>query len=252
MTFALPELATLFMLTFARVATLGMLLPGTGERLIPGRMRLSFALLLTLILLPLVRGLFPQGGAPAIVIGTLIGEVAIGLMLGLATRMVVAALQTAGNIVAQELGLSFAMTIDPTQGGGQEASIGNFLTLLGVTLVFATDLHHLAIAAIGNSYELLPPARMPDTGDAAQLAIGAVARAFKLAVQISAPFIAFAFLFNLGLGILSRLMPQMQVFFLAMPMTILIGVLVLLASLGMMMSVYLGHLGAFLSQLGMG
>jgi flagellar biosynthetic protein FliR len=196
--------------------------------------------------------LFPAATAPAAVIGTLIGEVAVGLTLGLATRMVVAALQTAGNIVAQELGLSFAMTIDPTQGGGQEAAIGNFLTLLGVTLVFATDLHHVAIAAIGNSYELLPPASMPDTGDAARLAIGAVGRAFKLAVQISAPFIAFAFLFNLGLGILSRLMPQMQVFFLALPLTILIGVIVLMAALGMMMSVYLGQLGDFLNQLGFG
>ncbi|MGA0596464.1 flagellar biosynthetic protein FliR [Enterovirga sp. CN4-39] len=252
MTFAIPELASLFMLTFARVGTLVMLLPGTGERLVPARLRLAFAFLLTLLLLPIVRNLFPAGDAPQVVIGTMIGEVAIGLMLGLATRMVVSALQTAGNIVAQELGLSFAMTIDPTQGGGQEAAIGNFLTLLGITLVFATDLHHLAIAAIGNSYELLPPARLPEAGDAAQLAIGAVGRAFRLAVQISAPFIAFAFLFNLGLGILSRLMPQMQVFFLAMPLTILIGVLVLLAALGMMMSVYLGQLGAFLSQLGMG
>ena len=95
MTFALPELATLFMLTFARVGTLVMLLPGTGERLVPGRLRLSFAFLLTLILLPLVRGLFPTNTAPAAVIGILIGEVAIGLALGLATRMVVAALQTA-------------------------------------------------------------------------------------------------------------------------------------------------------------
>jgi flagellar biosynthetic protein FliR len=93
---------------------------------------------------------------------------------------------------------------------------------------------------------------MPDTGDAARLAIGAVGRAFKLAVQISAPFIAFAFLFNLGLGILSRLMPQMQVFFLALPLTILIGVIVLMAALGMMMSVYLGQLGDFLNQLGFG
>ena len=85
-----------------------------------------------------------------------------------------------------------------------------------------------------------------------RLAIGAVGRAFRLAVQISAPFIAFAFLFNLGLGILSRLMPQMQVFFLAMPLTILIGTLVLFAAIGAMMSVYLGQLGGFLAQLGFG
>lgn len=250
MTFAIPELATLFMLVFARVGTLVMLLPGIGERLVPGRLRLGLAFLLTLIVLPLARGLLPARGEPAAIIGLLVGEVAVGLVLGLATRIVIGALQTAGTIVAQELGLSFAMTVDPTQGGGQEAAIGNFLTLLGVTLVFATDVHHLAIVAVRDSYAILPPVGVPDPGDAARLAVGAVVRAFALAVQIAAPFIAFAFLFNLGLGILSRLMPQMQVFFLAMPLTILIGILILLAGLGVMMSVYVQDLGRFLSEFG--
>jgi flagellar biosynthetic protein FliR len=252
MTVAIPDLATLFVLTFARVGTLVMLLPGVGERLVPARLRLSFALLLTLVVLPFARGFLPNGGTPPAVIGLMIGEIAVGLVLGLATRIVVATLQVAGAIIAQELGLSFAMTVDPTQGGGQEAAIGNFLTLLGVTLVFATDIHHLAIVAVGESYTLLPPAGVPDAGDALKLAVGAVGKAFALALQISAPFVAFALLFNLGLGVLSRLMPQMQVFFLAMPLTILAGVMILFVAVTVMMTVYLGHLGRFLQQLGGG
>ena len=251
MTIAIPELSTLFMLVFARVGTLVMLLPGTGERLVPGRLRLAFALLLTLMLLPFVRGLMPAASGPA-VLGTLLGELVVGLVLGLATRIVVGALQTAGAIIAQELGLSFAMTIDPTQGAGQEAAIGNFLTLLGVTLVFAADIHHLAIAAIRDSYALLPPIGVPDPGDALRLAVGAVARSFGLAARISAPFIAFAILFNLGLGILSRLMPQMQVFFLALPLTILVGAVILLVCLGVMMGLFVEDLGAFLTGFGIG
>jgi flagellar biosynthetic protein FliR len=69
-------------------------------------------------------------------------------------------------------------------------------------------------------------------------------------VQSAAPFIVFAILFNLGLGVLSRLMPQLQVFFLAMPATILIGMLVLLAVIGVMMGVFLEDLGKFLMELG--
>ena len=249
MNFLIPEMATAFMLTFARVGTLVMLMPGIGEQMIPVRVRLGAALLLTLVLFPLTRTLLPAGGTPDAIIAVLIGEIAVGLVLGLAVRMVVGALQTAGNIVAQQLGLAFAMTVDPAMGG-QQAAIGNFLTLLGITLIFAADLHHLAIMAIRDSYAFLPPAGVPEVGDAAMLAMRAVGRGFALAVQIAAPFIAFGILFNLGLGVLSRLMPQLQVFFLAMPATILIGMLLLLVALGVMMGVFLEDLAQFLAELG--
>lgn len=249
MTLLIPELATAFMLTFARVGTLVMLLPGLGEQMIAPRIRLAFALLLTLVLFPLTRTLLPASPAPQAVLLLLAGELAVGFVLGLATRMVVAALQTAGNIVAQQLGLAFAMTVDPTMGG-QQAAVGNFLTLLGLTLIFSFDLHHLAIAAIRDSYAFLPPSGMPGAGDAATLAITAVGRGFALGVQLAAPFIAFGILFNLGLGVLSRLMPQLQVFFLAMPASILLGMAVLLAVVGAMMGVFVAGLGDFLRGLG--
>lgn len=245
MRFLIPDLATAFMLTFARVGTLVMLMPGIGEQLVTPRARLAFGLLLSLVLFPLTRTLLPAGGSPAAVVGLLIGEIAVGLLIGLAVRMIIGALQTAGSIVAQQLGLAFAMSIDPAMGG-QQAAIGNLLTLLGVGLIFAADLHHLAIAAIRDSYAVLPPVGVPASGDAATLAIRATGQGFALAVQISAPFIAFAILFNLGLGVLSRLMPQLQVFFLAMPATILIGMLVLLATLSVMMGVFVDGLGTFI------
>ena len=249
MTIPIPELATLFVLCFARVGTLVMLLPGIGERAIPARMRLSLALLLALAVFPVARTLMPATPSPQLLVATLIGEICVGLVLGLATRAVTAALQAAGTIAAQQLGLSYATTVDPSFGG-QDVAIGNFLVLLGVTLVFATDLHHLAITAIRDSYALLPPVGLPDVGDATKLAITAVARGFALGVRIAAPFIVFAILFNLGLGVLSRLMPQMQVFFIGLPLTIMIGMLILLAALGLMMAVYLGDLRDFLGEIG--
>lgn len=249
MNLLIPEIAAAYILTFARVGTLVMLMPGIGERLIAARARLAFALALSLVMFPVTRPLLPLAGGPPAVIATLIGEIAIGLVLGLSVRMVVASLQTAGTIVAQQLGLGFATTVDPGMGG-QQASIANFLNLLGLTLVFATDLHHLAIGAIRASYNLLPPAGLPEASDAAMLAIRAVGQGFALAVQISAPFIVFGVLFNLGLGVLSRLMPQFQIFFLAMPATILAGMLVMMAVLAVMMSVFVEQLGGYLSQLG--
>ncbi|AWN42147.1 flagellar biosynthetic protein FliR [Methylobacterium durans] len=250
MNLLLPGIAAAYLLTFARVGTLIMLMPGLGEQLVSARLRLAFALLVSLVLFPAVRPLLPlQDGALAgpQLIALLFGETLIGLVLGLAVRMVIAALQTAGLIVSQQLGLSYAMTVDPTMGG-QQAALGNFLTLLGVTLILAADLHHLALDAIGRSYAVLPPNGVPGMGEAAMLALKAIGRGFSLAVQISAPFIAFGILFNLGLGVLSRLMPQLQVFFVAVPASILIGMAILLGALGVMMGVFLDDLGRYLAE----
>ena len=204
-----------------------MLMPGVGEQLVSARLRLAFALLVSLVLFPMVRPLLPATAAPTGHRAAVRGEL-VGLVLGLTVRMVLAALQTAGNIVSQQLGLSYAMTVDPTMGG-QQAALGNFLTLLGVTLILAADLHHLALDAIGGA---TPCCRrpVPGMGEAAMLAVKAIGRGFTLAVQIASPFIAFGILFNLGLGVLSRLMPQLQVFFVAVPASILIGMLILFGS----------------------
>jgi flagellar biosynthetic protein FliR len=251
MNLLLPSIAAAFLLTFARVGTLVMLMPGVGDQLVSPRLRLAFAVLLTLVLFPTVKPLLPmQGGAiagPALV-GLLFGEILVGLMLGLSVRMVLAALQTAGMVISQQLGLSYAMTVDPMQGG-QQAALGNFLSLMGITLILATDLHHVSILAIGRSYALLPPDGVLGMGEAARLALKAVARGFSLGLQIAAPFIAFGILFNVGLGVLARLMPQMQVFFVAVPASVLIGMIVLLGSLGVMMGVFLDDIGRYLADL---
>ncbi len=244
----LPELSALFVLVFARVGTLVMLLPGLGERIIQARARLAVAVFLALMMMPVARPVMTLPTEPVGLMGLLLGEIMIGFILGFSSRLIMAALQTAGAIVAQQLGLGFATTIDPA-AGAQNPSIGNLLSLLGITLILVTDLHHLAIVAIHESYRLLPPGGMPDINDAMMLAVMATARGFKLAVQISAPFIVFGLLFNLGLGVLARLMPQLQVFFLAVPASIMIGMLVLLAVLGVMMSSFLEELGAHMRLL---
>jgi flagellar biosynthetic protein FliR len=140
--------------------------------------------------------------------------------------------------VAQQMGLGFVTAVDPTQGQ-QGMIVGNFLSLLGITLIFATDLHHLVIAALNDSYVLFRPGEMPIVGDAAQMLSNTVTSAFRIGVQLSAPFLVFGLLFNLGLGVLSRLMPQMQVFFVGMPLSILVGFMILLLVVGAMMMTFL-------------
>lgn len=244
----LPELAALFMLVFARVGTMVMLMPGLGERFVLNRAKLAIAVFLALLLLPVARPLMQVPSDPGLLMSLLISEILIGGILGLSARLIMAALQTAGVIMANQIGLGFATAVDPAMGQ-QNPSIGNFLSILGITLVLVTDLHHLAIAAIHNSYTMLPPGAYPSVGDASALGLQAVSKGFSIAVQMSAPFIVFGLLFNLGLGVLARLMPQFQVFFLGAPASILIGMAILAAIVSVMMTVFLGELGSFLKQL---
>ena len=151
-------------------------------------------------------------------------------------------------MVAQQLGLGFVTAVDPTQGQ-QGIIIGNFLALLGVTLIFATDLHLLVIRGLNESYSLFAPGEMPQVGDVAQLVTSTIATAFKIGIQISAPFLVFGLLFNLGLGVLSRLMPQMQVFFIGMPLSIILGLLLLMLVIAAMMGVFVNYMEDILGQL---
>ena len=245
----LPALAAAFMLVFARIGTMVMLLPGLGELSMPVRMRLTVALVLAAVMLPLHRAAYQIDlrmlGPVLVMFGE---ELMIGAVLGVTARLTLSALQITGSVVAQQLGLGFVTAVDPMQGQ-QGVIVGNFLTLLGVMLVFAADLHHLVIAALDDSYTLFRPGEVPLTGDMAALTTQSVAGAFRIGVQLSAPFLVFGILFNLGLGILSRLMPQMQVFFVAMPLSILAGLVILVFVIAAMMATFLGYFEGVLREL---
>jgi flagellar biosynthesis protein FliR len=238
----LPALAATFMLVFARIGAMVMLLPGLGESNIPVRIKLAIALLLTLIVLPLHRAAYHvdlQASLNPLVV-LMLHEIIIGVVLGATARVTLSALQVAGSVIAQQMGLGFVTAVDPTQGQ-QGLLIGNFLTILGITLLFATDSHHLVIAALNDSYAVFSPGEMMPSGDVAALATRAFAAAFKIGMQLAAPFLVFGLVFNIGLGVLARLMPQMQVYFVGVPLSIMAGFLIFAAVIAAMMGTFLDY-----------
>jgi len=246
----LPVLAAAFMLVFARIGAMVMLLPGLGESNIPVRIKLSVALLLTLIILPLHRTDYHIDlGSMAALLVMMLYEILIGIVLGATARVTLATLQVAGAVIAQQLGLGFATSVDPTTQGQQGVLIGNFLTLLGVTMLFATDSHHLVIAALNDSYSIFTPGELVPSGDVAALATRAFAAAFKIGMQLSAPFLVFGLVFNIGLGVLARLMPQMQVYFVGVPLSILSGFLIFAVVLAAMMGSFLDYFIAVMHEM---
>jgi flagellar biosynthesis protein FliR len=245
----LPVLAAAFMLVFARVGAMVMLLPGLGESNIPVRIKLAIAVLLTLIILPLHRAAYQidTQSMPALLV-LMIHEIVVGVVLGATARVTLSALQVGGAVIAQQMGLGFVTSVDPTQGQ-QGVLIGNFLTMLGITLLFATDSHYLVIAALNDSYAIFSPGELMPSGDIAALATRAFAAAFKLGVQLAAPFLVFGLVFNVGLGVLARLMPQMQVYFVGVPLSILAGFLVFSLVLVAMMGVFLNYFNGVMHDL---
>ena len=239
---ALSGIVLTYLLVFARTGAMVMLLPGIGDTTVPARVRLAIGLAIAFALTPTLASLYPAASPQtSIELGLLvIQEVIAGILVGTMARIIMSALQVAGFLIASQTGLSYAQTIDPTQHE-HGAVLGNFMSLLGVVMIFATNLHHLAIAAIAGSYKLLPPGGTLPTGDMAELTVNLVAGAFALGFQLSAPFLVFGFAVYAALGVLARLMPQLQVFFLAMPINILCGFLIMMLLIGSMMTVFLNY-----------
>ena len=231
-----------YLLVFARVGAMLMLLPGFGTMGVPARVRLVLALAISLALMPTVQSAYPAHAPQTFLsLAILIGqEVTAGVLVGGMAAVIMSALQVAGFLIASQIGLSYAQTLDPTQNT-QGAVVGNFLTLLGTLMIFLTDLHHMAIGAIAGSYRMIPPGGHLPTADMAQLVIKLVSSSFALGFQLAAPFLVFGFAVYAALGVLAKLMPQLQVFFVAVPINILCGFVIMLAMLGSMITLFLNY-----------
>lgn len=236
-------------LLFGRIGGMIMLLPGFGEPAVPPRIRLAFALAMAICLGPSLADRVPEAAATAWgMAAQIVSEVLIGVLLGGAARMLVSALATAGQIVGMEIGLAFAQTADPTQTqSGQLVAV--FLSITGIALIFATGLHHMFLEGIAGSYDVIALGVQPPVGDAAQLALQTTASSFRVGFQIAMPVIAAGLMFRVGLGVLSRLIPSIQVFFVALPLQIMGGLVVIALGLSTGMLIWLDSLERYATWL---
>ncbi len=228
---ALPASAFGLVLVFSRVGAAAMILPGIGESELPRSVRLGFALSFTLLLLPLLGPALPPLPASLWAVGGMVvAEIATGLWLGWLPRLLLQALPVAGQFVASTIGLASVLQPDPRLGP-ENTALSRLLSLAAPTLFFATGLYALPIAALADSYRLVPAGALLPAADSAAAATLAVARAFALSLRLGAPFLLAGLLWQAGLGLLARLVPNLQVFAASLPGQLLLGLL-LLALLG--------------------
>ncbi len=216
-----------FLICFTRIGTAMMIMPGTGDSFVPTNIRLYIALGLSAVLMPVMQQFMPSPLPPFPVMFAIIGmEFIVGLFIGTIARIFTAALDTAGMIISLMSGFANAQIFNPSLAT-QGSIVGAFLSITGVVLLFATNLHHLLIYGLVESYHLFPLGGVPDTGSMAELVAKAVASAFFIGFQIAMPFVIVGTLIYIGMGVLARVMPQIQVFILMMPLQILICLITL-------------------------
>lgn len=230
-----------FMAIFARIGAMVMMFPVLGEISVSPRVRLAMALAFCIVLMPVVESSYPAlPQSPVGLAGLLFVELFVGLLIGSVARLVTSALQVAGNVIAMQTGLSAAQAFDPTQGI-QGAIVATFLSVVALTMIVATDLHHVMLAAMHGSYTMFKPGEVPALGDSSALILETIAGSFELGMALAAPFIVFGLVFYLAMGLLAKLMPQVQVFFVVTPASILLGFALLMVLLGTMMTWYLAR-----------
>jgi flagellar biosynthetic protein FliR len=219
-----------FLLIGCRVGAILMTLPGIGEMYVTARTRLIIALVISFLLTPIIAPFIPT--LPKTILGLFVNlfqEIWVGVFLGSIVRILFTVMSTAGLIIATQSGLGSAMLFDPNQGT-QGAIIGNFLGGLAVTLIFITDMHHIFINGIKESYTLFNPTQGLMHGDLAESMIQIVSKSFEIAIKISAPQIIVGLLIMIAAGVLSRLMPSIQIFFILAPAQILISFFILMVT----------------------
>lgn len=224
-------------MVFARLGSALLFMPGFAEPAVPVRQRLLFGLVLSAALYP-ATGLGPvTEDRPTALLLIFGAEITIGLWIGLVARTLISALQFAGYQIALMSGLANALA--PNMGAFEGATNMAALLLVGATaLIFVTDLHHLIITSLLMSYEVFGPGSfmLPDLMD--QFA-RAVQVSLYVGMSIAAPFYVAGLVLNVGMGLANRMMASLQVFFIAQPLLIAAGLVLMVLAIPTMMRGFL-------------
>ena len=211
------------MLIFARVGMALSLLPIIGEQFVSSNVRLLLALALSAVLAPVLGPGLPAMPADGLNLAMLIGgEVLVGAYLGTVARFLLLALEFAGVVMTLQTGLGAAQIFNPALGT-PGSPYGSILGVLGLTIMLATNLHHILIEGIVASYQLFTPGTLLPLDDFLQVLTRLVGHSSLIGTKMAAPFLIAGIVFNVALAVLGRLVPQMQVFFVSLPLQVLGG-----------------------------
>ncbi|MEI6986294.1 MAG: flagellar biosynthetic protein FliR [Rhodospirillaceae bacterium] len=230
-----------WLLVFTRVGAAFVVMPVFGDQFVPMQARLLLALLVSAILTPTLRELLPPEPASLVALVLLLcGEFIVGIFIGSLPRLMFGALEVAGMIIAMQTGLSNAFVFNPALAS-QGSLPGSLMSWLALLLILISNLHHMMLMAVVRSYDLFRVGAPLPVDDFAGTVTRFVSESFKIGVEMAAPYLATGLVFALSLGVMARLAPQMQVFFVFMSAQIGYGLFLFAVSIAAMMAFWLRH-----------
>jgi flagellar biosynthesis protein FliR len=231
-----------------RVATLLFMMPLFNGRNIPHLAKIALVLVVSLVLWPVVRVNISQFPSNPFTFGFfMIFELVIGLSLALSIRLVFAGIQLAGEFAGIQMGLSMANMIDP-QSGTNSTVISEFYYLLSLLLFLSIDGHHWIFKALAQSFQVLTPGEIRIQDGLYRHLLHLSGNVFLIAIQLSAPVIAILVLIQFALGVVARMVPQVNILVSSFPLTIGLG----LVFLGLSIELLWPYLKTLLNESGRG
>jgi len=220
-----PEEIIRFLLVMLRISALIILMPVLGHRLVPAPVKIGLMGFMSFLIYPLVKSTLPQIPASPELLAVLAGqEILIAGMMAMLAQLIFSAAQFAGQIMSYQMGLAIANVFDPASSA-QIAIVGQFATLLAMLVWLASGAQNTFLMALIDSFRLLPIGHPWQINGWGALN-NAAANLFSLALRLAAPMMLLLFFLYVALGLLSRAVPQIQVFFVSFPLTVAMGLLV--------------------------
>lgn len=228
-----------FMMIFCRLGSGMMLFPGIGEAFVTPRIRMLFALAFSFLLLPVLAPLIPvMPEHPGDLVRMMVIEIIVGIFFGMVTRLMMSIVETAGAIVGMDIGLSNASILNPSLAT-ESALPAAFLSTAALVLVFATGLDHLLFRILVDTYHIFPAGLTLPYGDMVQSYIGIVSKAFTIGIQLALPLMIMGLLLYTAMGVMQRLMQQIQLFLVIIPVQIWGGLFVFSTCISIIFTVWL-------------
>ncbi len=220
-----------FMLVFARVASVLFVIPFLDSRSVPVIFKAGLALAVSIMVFNQVRidlGVFPSSVFSLFIM--IASEVVLGLTIGFLVKLIFSGIQLAGQLSGFQMGFAIANVVDPASSL-QIPILAQFLNLFAMMLFLVTDMHYWFFKAMVDSFAIMPPMQVHFGQGIVNQMLKAGAEIFIIALRVGAPVIVALILTHVALGLMARTVPQMQVFIVAMPLQIVVGIVFLGLSL---------------------
>jgi flagellar biosynthetic protein FliR len=239
MTLSTPYFQTLI-LVFVRAMGFVMAAPVLSSRLIPAQVKIGLCGLLALLLAPTDPSRLADYPADNIAFSLVAAqELAVGALVGLTSNLIFNMMQMAGQLLGLSIGFSMAYLFDPLSGT-QQSNVDQMFLIVGTLIFLALDGHHGLVLGLGQSFRAVPPATFVFSGQTAESMLLLISQLFGLALRIALPVMGTLLLTDVVLAIISRVMPQMSIFFIEMPLKVALGLFTLMLALPGMIAIFIG------------